>query len=75
MSKKFLESNGYNMLGFVFSDGMVAFNCETIEQALRMDCRALEGCSTAEEAAINCNTEVFEFNPDEWENITDVIDK
>lgn len=29
MRKVFLESNGYSMIGFVFSDGMVAFDCET----------------------------------------------
>lgn len=75
MRKVFLESNGYNMLGFIFKDGMVAFDCETIDQALVEDCSGVEFCKTAEEAAINCNTEVVEFNPDEWENITEIVDK
>ena len=34
MKKVFLESNGYNMVGFVFDDGMVTFDCEAIEDAL-----------------------------------------
>lgn len=70
MKKVFLESNGYNMVGFVFDDGMVAFRCETIEDAVTMDCSGVEGCKTAEEAAIDCNTEVYPFNEDEWECVT-----
>lgn len=70
MKKVFLESNGYNMVGFVFDDGMVAFDCETIEDAEAMDCSGVEGCKTAEEAAVNCNTEVYQFNEDEWECVT-----
>lgn len=75
MRKVFLESNGYNMLGFIFDDGMVAFDCETIDQALIEDYSGIEGCETAEEAATNCNTEVIEFNADEWENITEIVEK
>lgn len=74
MKKVFLESNGYNMIGFVFDDGMVAFDCETIEGTETMDCSGVEGCKTAEEAAGNCNTEVYPFNEDEWECVTLISD-
>ena len=70
MKKVFLESNGYNMVGFVFDDGMVTFDCEAIEDAETMDCSGVKGCNTAEKAAINCNTEVYPFNEDEWECVT-----
>lgn len=75
MKKLFLESNGYNMLGFVFENGMVAFDCETIDQALNQDCSNLDGCETAEEAAVNCNTEVVPFIEEEWENVTEIVQK
>lgn len=71
MKKMFLESNGYNMVGFIFDDGMVAFDCETIEDAKAMDISGVEGCESAEEAAINCNTEVFPFIENEWDGITE----
>ena len=74
MKKVFLESNGYNMIGFVFDDGMIAFDCETIEAAMAMDCSGIEGCKTAEEAALNCNTEAFPFNEGDWECITFIGD-
>lgn len=70
MKRMFLESNGYNMIGFIFDDGMVAFDCETIGDAETMDCSGVEGCKTAEEAALNCNTEAFPFNECDWEHIT-----
>ena len=72
MRKVFLESNGYSMIGFVFSDGMVAFDCETVEDAKKMDCCGVEGCKTAKEAAVNCNTEIYPFNADEWEQVTEI---
>lgn len=72
MKKVFLESNGYNMIGFIFEDGMVAFDCETIEEAKAMDCSGVEGCETAEEAATNCNTEVYQFSESEWEKVTEI---
>ena len=75
MKKVFLESNGYNMLGFIFDDRMVAFDCETIDQALVEDCSGVEDCKTAEEAATNCNTKVIEFNEDEWESVTEITQK
>lgn len=71
MKKMFLESNGYNMIGFIFEDNkMVAFDCETLEDAKNMDCSGVEGCKSAEEAAVDCNTEVYPFIEDEWENVT-----
>lgn len=72
MKRVFLESNGYNMVGFVFDDGMIAFDCETFEDAVKMDYSGVEGCKTAEEAAVNCNTEVFPFNEDEWDAVTEI---
>ena len=75
MRKVFLESNGYNMLGFIFDDGMVAFDCETIDQALIEDCRDIEICKTAEEAITKCNAQVIEFNEDEWESVTEITQK
>lgn len=71
MRKVFLESNGYNMAGFVFEDGMVAFDCDTLDDAKAMDISGIEGCKTTAEAAVNCNTEVLPFNDEEWENITE----
>lgn len=69
MRKVFLESIGYKLVAFVFGSEMIAFDCETIEQAKAMDISGIEGFNTAEEAAVNCNTEVFPFNEDEWEEV------
>lgn len=71
MKKLFLESNGYNMVGFLFDDGMVAFDCETLEEAKSMDIGGILGCENAEEAASNCNTEVVMFSENDWENVTE----
>lgn len=75
MKKYFLENNGYNMLAFVFDDGMIAFDCENIDQALNERCDSVDGCKTAAGAAANCNTVVFPFIPIEWENITEISEK
>lgn len=71
MKKMFLENNGYSMAAFVFDDGMVAFDCETLEKAKTMDISGIIGCKTAEEAAINCNTKVVPFNEEDWEKVTE----
>lgn len=68
----FLKSLAYNMIGFVFNDGMVAFDCETIEEARSMDYSNICGCKTAEEAACNCCTEVYPFNENEWEEVIEL---
>ena len=69
MRKVFLENNAYSMIGFIFDDGMVMFDCPTFKEATEMDCSGIEGCKTAEEAAVNCNTEVHKFNEEEWEEV------
>ena len=75
MRKVFLESLGYNAIGFIFDDGLIIFDCETIEEAKEMDCSGIEDCETAEEAATNCNTKVYPFNESEWENITEIDER
>lgn len=72
MRRVFLESNGYNMVGFIFSDGMVAFDCTTIDEAIHMDYSGVRGCKSAEEAAVNCNTEVIPFIEGEWESVVEI---
>lgn len=69
MKKVFLKSTGYNMIGFVFDDGMIAFDCETIEEAKKMDYSGVIGCETAAEAAANCGTAVYQFDESEWEEV------
>ena len=71
MRKVFLESNAYNMVGFIFDDGMVAFDCATLEEAKTMDISGVEGCETAEQAAFECNTEVYPFIEKEWDKVTE----
>lgn len=75
MKKVFLENNGYNMVGFIFEDGMVAFDCETLEEAMAMDISGIEGCETAEEASVMCNTEVCQFIWGEWEDVTELEER
>lgn len=70
MKKVFLNSDAYNMVGFVFGNEMVAFDCETLEEAKTMELSAIEDCRSVEEAASNCNTEVFLFDESEWEAVT-----
>lgn len=70
MKKVFLNSEAYNMVGFVFGSEMIAFDCETLEEAKNMELESIEGCQSAEEAAMNCNTEVFPFIESEWEAVT-----
>lgn len=70
MKKVFLESLAYNVVGFIFDDGMVVFDCDTIEEAKTIDCSEVIECKTAKEAAMNCCTEKHEFIESEWENVT-----
>lgn len=71
MRKVFLEGLGYNIVGFIFGNKMIAFDCETIEQAKAMDISGIEGFDTADEAAINCCTEVYPFVESEWKTVTE----
>ena len=75
MKKVFLESNGYNLAGFVFDDGMVTFDCETLEGAKAMDISNVEGSNSAIECAACCGLDVdssiYRFNEDEWEKVTE----
>lgn len=75
MKKVFLESNGYNLAGFVFDDGMVTFDCETLEDAKAMDISNVEGSNSAIECAACCGLDVdnsiYQFNEDEWEKVTE----
>lgn len=72
MRKVFLETNGYNLAGFIFDDGLIAFDCPTLKEALSMDISGVEGCKNAAEAAVNCNTEVYSWNEGDWEDITEL---
>lgn len=72
--KLFLKSNGYNLLGFLFDDGIVTFVCPTILHAAAMNLEGIEGSETAAEAAVNCNTRVYEFDESEWEDVIDLDD-
>ena len=74
VQRAFLESNGYNLLTFIYGDEMVVFDCHTIQEAQTMDCSAVEGCVTAKEAAMWCDTEVYPYIKDEWERVT-IIDE
>lgn len=74
MKKVFIETNACNMVGYVFGDGMVAFDCETLGDALTIDDSGVVGCKSAEEAAANCNTEVYPFDEDRYENVTVISD-
>ena len=76
MKKMFLESNGYNMVGFLFDDGMVTFDCETLEEAKAMDISNVEGSNSAVECAACCGLDVdsfiYPFNEDEWEKVIEL---
>lgn len=74
MKKYFLESSACNMVGLLFDDGMVAFECVDIDDAINFDFSGIECCETAEEAAFNCNVEPFSFNENEWECATLIYD-
>ena len=72
MKKYFLESNGYNLIGFVIDNKMVVLDCETLEEAKNMDIEGIDGMMNIVEIANYVNKEVYDFNPDEWENVTEL---
>ena len=74
MKRYFLESNDCNMVGLLFDDGMVAFECQNIYDARDFDFSGIERCETAEEAAFNFNVVPFSFNENEWECATLIYD-
>ena len=69
MKKVFIKTNAYNMVGYVFNDGMIAFDCETLGDALAIDDSGVVGCKSAEEAAVNCDAEVYPFDEDRYESV------
>lgn len=72
MKKYFLESNGYNLIAFVINNKMVVLDCETLEEAKNMNTEGIDGMEDIEEVANYVNKEVYDFNPSEWENVTEL---
>lgn len=72
MKKYFAETNDYNV--FIVTDGerAVAFDCETLEEAKKMDCSGIECETDIESVAHLCNKEgeIFNFNEDDFEELT-----
>ena len=73
MKKYFLESNGYNLIAFVVNNKMIVLDCETLEEARNMNTEGIDGMEDIEEVANYVNKEVYDFNPSEWENVTELI--
>ena len=73
MKKYFLESNGYNLIAFVINNKMIVLDCETLEEARNMNTEGIDGMEDIEEVANYVNKEVYDFNPSEWENVTELI--
>ena len=73
MKKYFLKSNGYNLIAFVINNKMVVLDCETLEEAKNMNTEGIDGMEDIEEVANYVNKEVYDFNPSEWENVTELI--
>lgn len=71
MKKYFAETNGYNMMIVTDDTKMIAFDCETLEEAKSMDCSAIEGETDIEYIAHICSKEndIVEFNEDDYENL------
>ena len=72
MKKYFLESNGYNLIAFVINNKMIVLDCETLEEARNMNTEGIDDMENIEEVANYVNKEVYDFNPSEWENVTEL---
>lgn len=75
MRRYFLQGDEYNAIGFVFDDGMLVFDCETLEEAKAWDYSAIDGCESAQEAKTCIGSdkiEIYPFIEDEWEEVTEL---
>ena len=76
MKKYFAKTNGYNMM--IVTDGkkMIAFDCETLEEANTMDCSGIEGEADIETVAHLCSKEddIVEFKEEDYEELIYIED-
>ena len=72
MKKYFLKSNGYNVIAFIIDNKMVVLDCETLEDAKNMDTEGIDDLTDIQEISNYLNQEIYNFNPDEWEEVTEI---
>lgn len=69
MIRAFIETEGYNMIAFIWGSKMICCDCETIYEANEFDYSGIADCETAEEAAEYCAKDVIPFDMDNYDNL------
>ena len=70
MIRAFIETEGYNMIAFIWDNKMICCDCETIYEANEFDYSGIVDCKTAEQAAEYCAKEVIPFHACDYNNVT-----